>query len=136
MTMVRREPRWPFPALTEWLEAPMAGWRGFGPLIRIEDFVAGGRYVVRAELPGVDPGKDIEVHVGNGVLTIRTERSEETKKRHRGEFHYGSFERTVRLPRGADEGDVKASYGNGILEVSIGHAGAKPERRITVETEV
>ncbi len=135
MTVVRRESRWPFPALTEWLEAPLAGWLGLGPVIRIEDFEAGGRYVVRAELPGIDPGKDIEVHEGNGVLTISAERSEETSERHRSEFRYGAFERTVTLPRVADEDDVKASYRNGILEVSVGLAAAKPAgRRITVET--
>jgi hypothetical protein len=39
MAVMRRESRWPFPALTEWLEAPMPGWARFGPLMRIEDFV-------------------------------------------------------------------------------------------------
>jgi HSP20 family protein len=124
-----------FPALTEWLEAPMSGLPGFGPPIRVEDFVDKDRYVVRAELPGIDPGKDVEVSVGDGTLTIRAERSEETRERHRSEFRYGSFERTVRLPRGANEDDVKASYTNGILEVSVGLAEAKPaERRIPVES--
>ena len=113
----------------------MSGWPGFGPPIRIEDFVAEGRYVVRAELPGIDPGKDAEVSVGGGSLTIKAERSEETKERHRSEFRYGSFERMVRLPRGANEDDVKASYKNGVLEVSVGLGEARPaERRITVES--
>ena len=139
MAIVRREARWPFPGLTEWLEAPMSGWPegwpGFGPPIRVEDFVDKNRYVIRAELPGVDPGKDVEVSVSDGTLTIRAERSEETKERHRSEFRYGSLERTVRLPRGANEDDVKASYTNGILEVSVGLAEAKPaERKITVES--
>ncbi|MGE5290919.1 MAG: Hsp20/alpha crystallin family protein [Micromonosporaceae bacterium] len=135
MAVIGRESRWPFPALTGWLEAPMPGWAHFGPVIRIEDFVAEGRYVVRAELPGIDPGKDVDVHVGNGLLTISVERSEETQGRHRSEFRYGSFERTVRLPRGAEEDDVKASYKNGVLEVSVGLAEGKPAgRRITVET--
>jgi HSP20 family protein len=133
--MRRRESRWPFPGLTDWLEAPMPGWARVGPVMRIEDFVAEGRYVVRAELPGVDPGKDVDVHVGNGMLTISAERSEETKGRHRSEFRYGSFARTVRLPRGADEDDVTASYKNGVLEVSVGLAEGKATgRKITVES--
>ena len=107
----------------------MSGWPGFGPPIRIEDFVAEGRYVVRAELPGVDPGKDVEVDVRGGSLTIRAERGEETKVRHRSEFRYGSFERTVPLPRGGNEDDVKASYKNGVLEVSVGLGEAKPAAR-------
>ncbi|MGE5288636.1 MAG: Hsp20/alpha crystallin family protein [Micromonosporaceae bacterium] len=135
MTVARRESRWPFPALTEWLGAPVAGWSHVGPVIRIEDFVAEGRYVVRAELPGIDPGKDVDVHVGNGLLTISVERSEETRGRHRSEFRYGSFERTVRLPRGADEEDVDASYKSGVLEVSVGLSESKPVgRQITVKT--
>ena len=40
MAVMRREARWPFPALTEWLESPMSGWPGLGPPIRIEDFAA------------------------------------------------------------------------------------------------
>jgi HSP20 family protein len=136
MPVVRRHARWPFPAVTEWLEAPMSGWPGFGPPMRIEDFVQEGRYVVRAELPGIQPDKDVEVFVGDGMLTVRAQRSEETKERHRSEFRYGSFERTVRLPRGVDEDDVKASYKDGILEVSVGLAEAKPGgRRIAVESE-
>jgi HSP20 family protein len=136
MAMVRREARWPFPALTEWLGAPISGWSHVGPVIRIEDFVAEGRYVVRAEVPGVDPGKDVDVHVGNGMLTIRAERGEQTKGRHRSEFRYGSFERTVRLPRGADQDDVDASYKNGVLEVSVGLTEGGPAgRQITVQAE-
>ena len=123
-------------ALTEWLGVPVPGWARVGPVIRIEDFVAEGRYVVRADVPGIDPGKDVDVRVGNGLLTISAQRSEETSQRHRSEFRYGSCVRTVRLPPGADEDDVTASYKNGVLEVSVGLAADTPTgRQITVEQE-
>lgn len=88
-------------------------------LIRVEEEVADGRYIVRAELPGVDPAKDIAVTVENGMLSIQAERSEEKKESGRSEFSYGSFRRVMRLPAGAQESDVKASYDKGILSVSV-----------------
>lgn len=98
-------------------------------LIRVEEEVADGRYVVRAELPGVDPAKDITVTVENGLLSIQAERSEEKKENGRSEFSYGSFRRAMRLPAGAQEPDVKASYDKGILTVSIGLDETAPDPR-------
>ena len=46
--------------------------------MRMEEHAAGGRYVVRAELPGVDPAKDMEVSVAKGLLTIRAARHRNT----------------------------------------------------------
>ncbi|MFD0656666.1 Hsp20/alpha crystallin family protein [Thermocatellispora tengchongensis] len=89
---------------------------------------------MRAELPGVDPDKDVEITVGDGMLDIRAERTSETKEEHRSEFRYGSLRRSVMLPRGANEEDVKASYTDGVLEVSVGLEEEKqPGRRIAVE---
>jgi HSP20 family protein len=101
--------------------------------IRVEEVMEDGALVIRAELPGVDPDKDIELTVENGVMTLHAERREESeeKKRHRrrSEFRYGSFSRTIALPAGATEDDVKATYDNGILEVRVPVNGAKAEAR-------
>jgi HSP20 family protein len=75
--------------------------------------------VLRAELPGIDPEKDVEVSIENDMLTIRGERREETKEKNRREFHYGSFRRTVSLPKGADADKITASYTDGVLEVRV-----------------
>lgn len=88
-------------------------------VFRIEDCVINSDYVVRAELPGVDPQKDVSVTVDHGILDIRAERREETRERHRTEFRYGSLHRRVRLPAGADEGKIKARYDKGVLEVTV-----------------
>jgi len=84
-------------------------------------FVRDGREEgqVRAELAGIDPEKDVEVTVGSGYLTIHAERSETTQGKHRSEFRYGSFSRSLALPANADEDDVTANYRDGILTVSI-----------------
>lgn len=89
--------------------------------IRVEEMVDGNTLVVRAELPGIDPEKDVDVTVTDGVLSIRAERQE--KKEHkdkdgyRSEFRYGSFVRRLPLPSGVQQGDVTASYKDGVLEV-------------------
>ncbi|WP_433519342.1 Hsp20/alpha crystallin family protein [Nonomuraea sp. CA-143628] len=131
----RREMRFPFPELFEWAEHPMFGFRPFGQIIRVEDYIKEGRYVLRAELPGLDPDKDVEVTVGDGVLHIRAEKTRKVDEPHRSEFAYGSLSRSVTLPATADTDDVKATYKGGVLEVSVGLTeGKKAEgRRIAVE---
>ena len=113
------------------------GWRPvFGThVMRLEDEMKDGRYEVRAEIPGVDPATDIDITVHHGALTIKAERSEKKESQGRSEFSYGSFVRTVSLPKGADENDVKATYDKGILTVSVGLSEPKPaEKHIRVES--
>jgi HSP20 family protein len=88
--------------------------------IRVEDYADEGQYVVRAEVPGLDPDKDVDISVADGMLQLRVERREVKKDVNRSEFRYGTFERTVQLPRDADEDDVRARYDNGILEIRVG----------------
>jgi HSP20 family protein len=90
-------------------------------MIRVEEFVQDGYFVVRAELPGVDPDKDVEIFLREGTLEIRAERKEAAngKAGHRSEFRYGSFERVIPLPTGVAEKDIKASYLDGILEIRV-----------------
>ena len=56
-TLIRRESR-PFLDLFDWMDSPMTMFRPLlGQGMRMEDFVTDGHYVVRAELPGIDPEK-------------------------------------------------------------------------------
>lgn len=91
------------------------------PMLRVEQFLDGNTLVVRAEVPGIDPEKDVDVSVADGVLHIKAEREEKSEQKsksgYRSEFRYGSFSRTVSLPPGAREEDVTASYKDGVLEV-------------------
>ena len=132
--------------LTRWepfgLGLPTRMWRLFDerPVLdlefekvpmRVEEFVEDGTLVVRAELPGVDVEKDVDISVHDGLLHIkaeRTEKSEEKEKSfYRSEFRYGAFERTLRLPPGATLDDVKATYENGVLEIRIPTTGPDKE---------
>ena len=121
---VRRQYRPLFPDISELFE----GFPSFARLhpvfdtrvMRLEDeMTKDGRYEVRAEIPGVDPAKDVDITVRDGRLTIKAERTEKKESSGRSEFSYGSFVRSVSLPPGADENDITATYDKGILTVSV-----------------
>ncbi len=125
-----------FPDLADWLESPWAGPPPFlaGQVFRLEETIRDDRYVIRAELPGLDPENDIEVTVDGRVLTIRAERRQQDGGPYRSEFRYGSLARTVRLPARVDPADVAARYDKGVLEVSVPVREVKPEgTRIPVQ---
>lgn len=87
--------------------------------IKIEEFASDSEFIIRVELPGVDPDNDIDVIVANGCLTIKGERRQEHRDDQELDFHYGSFIRSLALPIGVDESDVHATYDDGILEVKV-----------------
>ena len=99
-------------------------------MIRVDEFRENGTLVVRAELPGLDPDKDVDLTVVDGMLRIKAERKEEEtteeKSYVRHELRYGSFTRVLPLPEGVAETDVKANYVNGILEIRIPAPVAEP----------
>lgn len=120
-------------------------WTGFpslatlrsGHMIRLEDEMQDGHYLLRAELPGIDPAKDVDITVREGQLIIKAERSEKKESKGRSEFSYGSFTRSVTLPAGANEDDIKATYDKGILTVDVAvpeqAAAAAAEKHIAVQ---
>ena len=79
------------------------------------------------DLPGI-PEEKIAVELEDGALSVSAERErEDTSSQdglHRYERHFGSFERTISLPAGVTEADIKASYSNGVLELRV----RKPEQ--------
>src|SRR5215204_7019101 len=88
---------------------------------------ADNEVVYAFDLPGI-PQDKIEVEVEDGALTVSAERerSEEisNERFHRFERRFGSFSRTVGLPQGVSEDDIKASYQDGVLQIHV----PKPER--------
>jgi predicted unusual protein kinase regulating ubiquinone biosynthesis (AarF/ABC1/UbiB family)/HSP20 family molecular chaperone IbpA len=125
-----------FPDLADWLEAPWTGPPPFlaGQVFRLEEAIRDNRYVIRAELPGLDPENDIQVTVDGRTLIIHAERRQQDNGPYRSEFRYGSLSRTVRLPARVDPADVTARYGKGVLEVSVPVPVVRPEGiRIPIE---
>jgi HSP20 family molecular chaperone IbpA len=77
------------------------------------------RYQLRVELPGIDPGSDVDVTTRGGRLTITADRRQKVDFGGRSEFGYGSFAGSVPLPEGAGPDSITTTYDSGILTVSV-----------------
>ncbi|MEV0412893.1 Hsp20/alpha crystallin family protein [Streptomyces sp. NPDC050448] len=75
--------------------------------------------VLRAELPGMDPEKDIRITVEGDTLTVSAEHTESKEEKDHSEFRYGFFRRSVRLPARIPPDGVEAAYEDGILTVRV-----------------
>ena len=89
---------------------------------RIEMFEKDNRLVTRVDLPGMKK-EDVTVEVADDQLTLSGERKREVEDKkdnfYRSEREYGTFYRTVPLPEGVKPEDVRASFADGVLEVSV-----------------
>lgn len=95
------------------------------------------RFVVRADVPGVEP-KDIDITAENGVLTVRGERKSEKRENGKGyervERVAGSFVRRFTLPEAASTEQIKAKQTNGVLEITIPKQPQVQPRRISIDS--
>jgi HSP20 family protein len=95
---------------------------GNGAMPRVDVRETDKEVEVVAELPGMEE-PDLEVSVGEGMLTIRGEKKEEHEREDKGyvlrERSFGRIERVVPLPAGLDPDSAKATFKNGVLTVTI-----------------
>jgi HSP20 family protein len=91
---------------------------------------------ITAEVPGVKP-EDIKISLEGNLLTIhgtkQQEAEERTERVHRYERMYGAFERTFTLPASVDPKDIKATYDNGVLTVTLPKSEKSKPRHIEIE---
>ena len=116
-------------SISDWAGSPLSTVHHLGARpwpIPVELYPDGSSYLVRLEVPGIDPATDLAVCVEAGTLVVQAQRTESTPRGHQSEFRYGRFERHITLPPGANVHDVSATYRNGILTVRIG---MKPEHQ-------
>jgi HSP20 family protein len=77
---------------------------------------------VTAELPGLEE-KDVQINFADDVLTISGEKKAEKEEKDENyrvvERSYGSFSRSLQLPRGIDPDSIKASMAKGVLKVTV-----------------
>jgi HSP20 family protein len=96
--------------------------KGDGWAPQIDVFERDNRLVTKVDLPGLKK-EEVKVEVRDGYLTVSGERKTETEEKkdnvYRSERSYGSFYRAVPLPEGAKLEDVKATFADGVLEVSV-----------------
>jgi HSP20 family protein len=94
--------------------------------------------VVKAELPGMDP-KDIDISMSNGFLTIKGEKKHEKEEKdenyHLIERSYGSFTRSVRLPKEVQSEKIMASFKNGVLRVTLPKSEEAKKKEIKIKVE-
>ncbi|MDH4163699.1 MAG: Hsp20/alpha crystallin family protein [Nitrospirota bacterium] len=104
----------------------------------VESYVKEGKLILKAELPGIDL-KDLDVTVTDRDLVLkgerRSEKSGQEKEYGYREISYGSFERHFLLPEGARVEELKATFTNGILEISVPVPALPEAKKITIESK-
>ena len=94
------------------------------------------RLVLKLEVPGVRQ-EDLDIRVENQTLTVKGERKFEAEEKeenfHRIERRFGSFVRSFTLPQTVDPDSIKASYENGVLNLSISKKAEAKPKQIKVE---
>jgi HSP20 family protein len=106
----------------------------WAPIIDIEE--DNENYIVRAEIPGMKK-EEIKVTVRDNLLTVSGERKHEKevkeKTYHRIERSYGKFKRTITLPSAVDADKIKASYKDGVLNITLPKPESVKPKQIEVE---
>jgi HSP20 family protein len=104
----------------EWPREFFARTAGWTPAIDV--FEKDKCLVTRIDLPGMKK-EDVKVELSDGHLAIsgerKTEKEEKTENEYRRERSFGSFNRIVPLPKGVKFEDVKATFADGVLEVTV-----------------
>jgi HSP20 family protein len=121
------------------------GHRGPGPIWRepgagawapdVEVFQRNNELTIRADLPGLKR-EEVSVDVTDDAVTIEGERKHEQEEEreglYRSERSYGSFCRVIPLPQGAITDEAKATFKNGVLEITMPAPPASKGRRLEI----
>lgn len=139
LTKYNSNPAFPAPfrffeeALNDLIQTP-AGSRPWAPSVDILE--TQDELVVKADLPEVKL-EDIDIHLENGILSLKGERkfekSEEKAGYHRLERSYGSFARNFAIPDTVDAEKVSADFKDGVLTVRLPKKEVAKPRAIKVK---
>ena len=125
-----RPGHWDWPAIGE-MAMPFAG-----RMPRVDVIDRDTEVLVRAELPGVEKD-DLDVTMTDDAViikaTTRHEKQDEKGDYHRCEIARGSFTRSLSLPAGVDVDGSKATFRDGLLELTLPKLGKPSKRRVKVE---
>lgn len=92
-----------------------------------------GELVVKAELPGMDP-KNMDISLHEGVLTIKGEKKQEKEEGyHLVERSYGSFTRSIRLPKEVQSEKINAPYKDGVLRITLPKTEEAKKKEINIK---
>lgn len=96
--------------------------------------------VVKVELPGMKK-EDLELNISDNLLTIKGEKKkeEEVKEKEKGYYHsersYGSFARTVEIPKDIQADKIRASFKDGVLEVRLPKTAEAKRKEVKIKVE-
>jgi HSP20 family protein len=92
-------------------------------------------FVLRADLPGMTQS-DVNIELEDNILTVSGERKSEHEEKREGFYRveraFGTFARSLTLPKGIDGDRVSAEFNNGVLEVRIPKPEQRKPRKITI----
>lgn len=105
---------------------------GFAPLLDVRE--TEDDYLVMVDLPGVK-SEDVSIEFNDQVLTISGSRVPvETGESQLVERPFGSFVRTLTLPKGVDSDQIKADYHDGVLELHIPKPAEVKPKKIAISS--
>lgn len=107
-------------ALSPWSGTAERGGAAWAPAIDVVQ--KDDQLVIRADVPGMKKD-DLSIELAENVITIQGERKSDREEErggvYRRERSYGSFCRVVPLPEGAITEQAKASFRDGVLEITL-----------------
>jgi HSP20 family protein len=93
-------------------------------------------FVVQLDLPGVEK-ENVKVKFEDDTLVVSGERKHESiadeKNFHRVERVYGSFTRSISVPKDVDSEKISASFKNGVLEITLPKADEVKAKEIEIK---
>jgi HSP20 family protein len=101
---------------------------------RLETYRKDNEYIVRLDLPGVDP-KDVHVQAEGSVLSVSGERKTEQQGGGYRETFFGKFERRIALPQGVEPDKIVARYEHGVLEIQVPLPAQLAGRKVPIQIE-
>jgi HSP20 family protein len=114
------------------LQRPEGSFQSWVP--RMETYRKDNDYVVKVDLPGVNP-QDVHVETEGNLLTISGERKGEERGSEYRETFYGKFERQITLPQGVEADKVTANYQHGVLEIRVPLPAQLAARKVPIQIE-
>ena len=121
------------------IEKEFGNLLGLRPTTKDSDFKVYGEFVEKEneflfsfDLPGIKKD-DIQIEAENGVVTILGERKSLHESTDYTEKSYGSFERRFSLPENADASELKASFTDGVLNLSVPKTQKRQAIKIAVD---
>jgi len=127
---------WLHPFSWDWPKGMKATAPFEGRMPRVDMVDKDSEIVIRAELPGVKKD-DLEVTLSENTVTIEAhttrEETEEKEEYYRREMSRGDFQRTLALPESVDDANAKASFTNGVLELTLPKMEKTPRRKVRVD---